>query len=269
MSNAKFTLIGCNSYFNTIGQGLFDNLTLPAELTKQTLTDNILLTGGEFEVQYADPDFLREAIGLWSRKWMPTMERWVKALAIEYNPLENYDRIEDWTDDTAGSGATSSETSSSKHTVNDMNGEKSEAGNISHVIGSTLTDTTDRDKYNDPPTHEVTKSAYDSSSYQPQLKETDKGKWEEKHETVSNDDVSNSVAGSEHNNQILDDTLSGRDMSSNVMNNNSKHSGRIHGNIGVTTSQQMLQAELDLGYWNIYEKITELFLQEFTIPVYA
>ena len=52
------------------------------------------------------------------------------------------------------------------------------------------------------------------------------------------------------------------------MENDSTHHGRIHGNIGVTTSQQMLEAELQLGYWNVYEKITELFLQEFTIPVY-
>jgi hypothetical protein len=31
----------------------------------------------------------------------------------------------------------------------------------------------------------------------------------------------------------------------------------------------MLKQELDLGYWNVYEKITELFLQEFVIPVYS
>ena len=53
------------------------------------------------------------------------------------------------------------------------------------------------------------------------------------------------------------------------MSNDSEHDGRIHGNIGVTTSQQMLQQELDLGYWNIYDKITQLFLQEFVIPVYS
>jgi len=44
--------------------------------------------------------------------------------------------------------------------------------------------------------------------------------------------------------------------------------GRAHGNIGVTTSQQMLQSELDIVAWNIYEHITDLFLQEFVIPVY-
>ena len=45
--------------------------------------------------------------------------------------------------------------------------------------------------------------------------------------------------------------------------------GRIHGNIGVTTSQQMLQAELDIAQWNLYEHITDLFLSEFVIPIYS
>lgn len=47
------------------------------------------------------------------------------------------------------------------------------------------------------------------------------------------------------------------------------HDGRIHGNIGVTTSQQMLQSELDIAEWNIYEHITDLFLTEFVIPIYT
>lgn len=44
--------------------------------------------------------------------------------------------------------------------------------------------------------------------------------------------------------------------------------GRAYGNIGVTTSQQMLQSELDIAAWNLYEHITDIFLQEFVIPVF-
>ena len=114
MSSAKFTLWGCEKYFNTLNQSVFDNLRVPEGLTKETLTDNILLRGGEFEVQYGNPDFVRLAIGAWSNKWMPTMERWVRALAIEYNPLENYDRMEDWTDNTTRSDAVSSSDTSDR-----------------------------------------------------------------------------------------------------------------------------------------------------------
>lgn len=47
------------------------------------------------------------------------------------------------------------------------------------------------------------------------------------------------------------------------------HIAHVHGNIGVTTSQQMLEAELNISRWNIYEQITDLFLTEFVIPIYT
>ena len=75
---------------------LFKNLSLPEGLNKQTLTDNILLRGGEFEVSYPDPTATQSLIGIWSNKMQPTFERWVNALAIDYAPLENYDRHESW-----------------------------------------------------------------------------------------------------------------------------------------------------------------------------
>lgn len=47
-----------------------------------------------------------------------------------------------------------------------------------------------------------------------------------------------------------------------------KHDAHLYGNIGVTTSQQMLKDELDIDTWNIYEHITDLFLNEFAIYIY-
>ena len=46
------------------------------------------------------------------------------------------------------------------------------------------------------------------------------------------------------------------------------HKARLFGNIGVTTSQQMLQSELDIARWNLYEHIADLFCNEFCIMVY-
>lgn len=207
MASAKMTLIGMNIFFLNMQDDLFKNLSLPEDLTKQTLTDNILLRGGEFEVLYANPSAMQSMIGIWSNKMQDTFNRWVNALSIEYAPLENYDRFENWNDHTEGTGSSDS-------------------------TGSVSTTTSD--------TSELTKSAYNESGYSPYEKTTNSG-----------------TLGSS--------TTDGTDTE---MSNDSAHVGRIHGNIGVTTSQQMLEAELNLGYWNVYEKITELFLQEFTIPVY-
>lgn len=207
MSSAKFTLIGAYQFFNNAGDNLFKNLSLPEGLDTDTLTSHILLEGGEFEVQNADPFFIQSAIAIWSSVYHDTFDRWVKALAIDYAPLENYDRNEHWTDEVDGTGSSNS-------------------------TGTLDTSTNDN--------VETTKSAYDSSSYQP---------YDNVHSTGSVDT----------------DTT---DRTNTTMSNDSEHNGRVHGNIGVTTSQQMLNQELDLGYWNIYERITQLFLREFVIPIY-
>ena len=47
----------------------------------------------------------------------------------------------------------------------------------------------------------------------------------------------------------------------------SLHQGRVHGNIGVTTSQQMLQAELDISRFNIYDEIAIIFCREFCLAL--
>lgn len=47
-----------------------------------------------------------------------------------------------------------------------------------------------------------------------------------------------------------------------------KHEAHLYGNIGVTTSTQMLEDFLRVERWNIYEHIAELFVDEFCIRVY-
>lgn len=49
---------------------------------------------------------------------------------------------------------------------------------------------------------------------------------------------------------------------------NEGHTLRAYGNIGVTTSQQMLESEWDVAKLNIYIAIADLFKDEFCIQVY-
>lgn len=223
MSKAKFTLIGTYQYYHNAGGDLFELMDLPAGINKDTLCSNILLQGGEFEVQHGNPQFIHNAIGIWSQTWKESFQRWVDALAIEYAPLENYDRMEHWTD------------------------EKDFTNNVDSTGSSTSTGTADTtDTINS--TVENTKSAYDSNAYQPNEKDV-----------TASTEVVDTDTTDRTNTTLSSDT---------VINDDNEHNGRIHGNIGVTTSQQMLNQELDLGYWNLYKRITQLFLQEFVIPVY-
>lgn len=103
MATAKLTLIGMYNYDDT----LFEGLQLPDYFDKETLVNTILLAGGEFGALYPNVDFMKQAITLWSAKNQRYFERLAKLMQIDYEPLENYNRKEDWTD--KGSGSSESE----------------------------------------------------------------------------------------------------------------------------------------------------------------
>ena len=95
MAKAKLTLFGMYEYGKESGEyDIFDSITLPAGMDKDLLINNILIRGGEFEVLYAQPLFFKFCVDVWIAKWTPTIERWWRALNLEYDPLENYDNNE-------------------------------------------------------------------------------------------------------------------------------------------------------------------------------
>ena len=227
MAEAKITLIGFNNFMDSIGEDLFINLTFPEGIDRDLVKNNILMRGGEFEVLYSDPLFMQSAINVWSNKWYRTFKKWIEALAIDYNPLENYDRFEDSTDNSTGKDI---------HTG---------SGNIKNT--NTLNSETKEDGYG---TSELKVSAFDSGSYQnKELTENEYG-----NESDFKSDGSSNT-----------DTTESRQIDTDHTN---KHTSRIHGNIGVTTSQQMLAAQIDISRFNLVENITDIFLREFTIPIY-
>lgn len=69
---------------------LFDNMVLPEDVDKDLLVTNILSELGELEVLYPDSDYMKEMIGYWSQKQLPTWEKWSEDLAVEYDPINNY-----------------------------------------------------------------------------------------------------------------------------------------------------------------------------------
>ena len=233
MATSKITLIGLQAYLKTFDDDLFKNLTLPEGIDKDVLTNNILLRGGDFEVLYSEPYFVQSAIGVWSSKWQRTFEKWVAALDIEYAPLENYDRKEDWSD-TLNKGVKTSARRDSGNTRTFDNSDTT-------TPGTTITE-------------ETKVSAYDSSTYQP------------KQEVITTPSGNGDVLA--HSGTIKDEYGEGSS-GSETEHSKTVRDGRIHGNVGVTTSQQMLEAELNIVQWNLYEHITDLFLSEFVIPIYS
>lgn len=68
-----------------------------------------------------------------------------------------------------------------------------------------------------------------------------------------------------------DDRITTNDGSLDQTTNNDRDYDRkshIWGNIGVTTSQQMIESELKLRRWNLYEQIADIFMDEMCVRVY-
>ena len=133
MSWAKIPLISFNTYLRRQGDDLFKGVreviaAIPDNdyLDADVLIDHILVEAGEFPVTFTDPWFYQGAVTNWAKRQAWAWGKMVKALAVEYDPLENYDRLEDWTDhnehedhDTAHSYTVSDSTTKANGNVTD------------------------------------------------------------------------------------------------------------------------------------------------------
>ena len=230
MAQAKITLIGIENYLNP-EHSVFELMTMPEGIDKETLIGAIMLRCQEFALLYSDPDFLISAVNIWSRKNYRTFDKWVKALDISYDPLFNYDRTEEYTDT--------------------HNGKFSNSGTSGNTRTDNLTMTNNLADTNDVTTTHSEK-AYNDSNYVDTTQDV-----------VDQDE---SHTGTVTNTGSVTDSASATNDGSDEYTD--IHKARLYGNIGVTTSQQMLQSELDIARWNLYEHIADLFCQEFCIMVY-
>lgn len=200
----KLTTIGLYNYYPS----LFDELTFPEGIDRDTAINSILARAGEFEVLYSDPEFFKFLIGVWSKKHAWTFARYVQLYETEYNPLDNYDRHEEYED-----------VITNKNT------------NVARGNTNTTGSRFDERKV----------SAFDSSTYEPNNKD------EETSNTNSNTSGVSNSAGEE----------------------NIKHDAHLYGNIGVTSSMELFEAQSALlNRHNMYDEIAGLFIDEFCILVY-
>lgn len=269
---AKITLWGMNEWLkDNDNETIFQELTLPTGIDSDKLLDIVLLQCGEFEVLYANPYFLQDAIKVWGNKHYATLDKWVKALAIEYNPLENYDRQENWTETSSGSSSLTREIDTTEENNGSVTGSSSNQS--SKTVSGTSNTTIEQDtseSHDEDQTDQV--SAFDSSAFSNKAKKIIDGSSSTESTTTNNATTSSteSGSGSASNTETTDTSTDINTTETNTGSNTGSNTrtGRTHGNIGVTTSQQMLKSELDIAEWNLYKHITDLFQDEFCVAVY-
>ena len=115
MATAKWTLMGMYNYDDTI----FNEMILPTGIDADLFKQSLLIEKGEFEVLFPNPDFMKNAIKVWSAKWFRTFSEWLKGTQAEWNPIYNYDRYEEgWDDNKKNYSSTNSADYSDKRTAN-------------------------------------------------------------------------------------------------------------------------------------------------------
>ena len=216
MSSMTLSIMGIERYITGMGNdSLFKNITIPNDINKDLLVNTILEDSAHFETLYSNPDYLRDSITNWFNRYLYTFDKWVKALAIEYDPLNNYDRHEEYTD-SEGTIVTGHDTMTSASTSNDS-------------VNGTVTDKV---------------VPYEDGIL------TNKGQTE----NVSTDNVS----------------TTGNTTTDTSSNNNRTltHTAHLFGNNGVTTSQELLQNELEVAKFNIIKQISDLFVSDYCLMIY-
>lgn len=309
---ARLTLNGMYEYDQT----LFDGMILPEDYDRDALLFEILQRSGQLYPYHQHPAMLKTAIRLWFSRNFLNFDRTMDALISEYDPIENYNRFEDWT-------RTPDLTDEDKHTGIDSTAH---AGNDALVrtgqdtVANSGKDTTehsgkDTTKHSgkDSTDHTYTNykesmtmsgnhtteeqvSAYDNSGYQPSKKTIETfgdptSRKDEKSITGSHaDDLTHGHQEElthglkeELTHGLTETTTRGTTDTTNYNSSESttygstvtgrhtgteKYTAHMHGNIGVTTTQEMITQEIELRKFDIYTDIASRFEHEFLVQVY-
>ena len=286
---------------------VFDMMVFPDGFTadqKQITKENILIECAEFEFLYPAPEVAKTIIGIWSRKELPYWNRVYAASQAEYNPIENYRRNETETvedgrteehsgndvsrasgTDTNALTGTDTDTLSGndqlKRTGSDTNtasGSDTNSGSSSSTDTNSGTDTVNNkvtgydsntlvahDSSDTVHGHVVTNAAQGSNTQQygrvdtQQHNTTDKTEYG-KVDTLEHNTLETFVHGKTdtltHGEKIEHEGSSERTM-------------LAYGNIGVTTSQEMLTQELELAkIIEVIPIIIQSFKDRFCLMVY-
>ena len=298
---ASLTLWGMYQYDPTILSGL----QLPDGMDADTVTDNLLLETAALELLYPDPNFLKKAITIWSAERIDVWQKLYNTTVLEYDPIENYDRKEESLETAAGSvvdqrthnrtaeqsAQVSGSQTGSRNTRTDTAGSDSSSRNTrTDSAGSdssnrmTRKDTAGSDVTNRIGSNEsiAANTAYDSNAFANTAKNNSSGSDQtqaSRTETESDSDQTQASrtetgSGSESTDSSSTEASAGRaseklhEDGSRSSEDQRRVSSRIHGNIGVTTTQQMLQSEREVAEFCMVDYIINDFIGKFCVMVY-
>ena len=274
--------LGLYNWDNT----LFDLMQLPSALDKDTLVQNLLAETAELEVLYPNPVVFKTLVGVWSQKQLDIWNRLYETTQYEYNPIENYNRYENSSDTGTGStthsgsdGRSEAITTGGKDTL-DMTRQDggTESENTTSAItdgGSDTTAGTDKKGHWIAGYDAPTPTAQDDGLFKQTRDEDDVTTTTNYGKTENGTGTKSTTFGKTETNK--DETTYGK--TENIQetktygqqiltSNEGEHEIHAHGNIGITTTQQLIKEQRSIDLFNVYDIIIEDFKMRFCILVY-
>ena len=224
---------------------IFAGVSVPDPLDAETVKSAIMVRSGLMTPLYKEPRVFQSLVTHWfiTKQW--TIQHLINIIQAEYSPIENYNRHEDTTDTLSGED------------VLTMAGgnQETHSGTDTETHSGTDTDT-----------HSGTDTTTNSISAENQSGWSNDTKSDLAHgESIAT--LHGHTINDTHGHTITD-TYQNRSDTTDYGKINTRESD-IHGNIGVTTNQQMIEQELELlRHFDIYGYIAELFEADNMLLIY-
>lgn len=221
---------------------------------------------------WSDEDFIQDFRNAWEIFKISTKENFIKswnAFQMEYNPIENYDRQEERT---TTPNLTDIETKSGSENLHRHGFDSKQSGSKSDETTGDLSirtgDITTNKGYGKTQTTSV--NGYNQDGFSPSDKLEDGGH-DTDTETFNNLKDSTNVTTTSIYNDLTNNLDLTEDRTYNNIQNihnqtgNTKEVSRIHGNIGVVSSQKMVLDEMELRANNIIFDYIKYFIDDVTV----
>ena len=251
---ANLSILGLYNYDDSI----FDNMVFPSELSTQQKEDiktEILSECSDFTLIYPDFPFMKTLIGVWSRRELPIWEALYKSTQFEYDPIENYNRYEENTRTTIDREENSADRTGNRQ------GSSSKRGDATSTADSTGQSQRGGQSAGESVNGQT---AFNSNDFKDVKRATSTGT-----ETESSTDHNTGTSTAQTNETGVD-----VEQTADTLTEDRKRTGaetvinHMHGNIGVTTTQQMIREYRDVSKFDIDDYIVDSFKARFCIQVY-
>lgn len=290
--NDYIVLVGNNPFTNadfiTNGYAPLNDTTF-----QSVLSDYISFNHGNLNIRYTledsvinNPSILQNVIVNWYNSHKYQYETLYKTTLLKYEPLQNYNRTEEVEDTTSRIGTDDTtfgsriDTSTTNNTTNTGAQDNTNTDNETTKIGNINTETNSSTSKKGSESNEKEVAPYDAETYYNQEKDT--LSFTNRTDTNNSTTTTNARTDTRTNNSTekigarIDTTESSTsntfgghtDATSRNENETYTHTSHMYGNIGVTTSQQMLASEREVAYFNFVSIVTHDIIKLIAICIY-